>query len=227
MAKNWNVRGINDRKKRLALRIFFKESNCSVICLHETKRESFDLQHLRNFCPRRFNKFDFVPFVGASGGLIVIWSDVVFQGSIEFKNEFSISIQFSSVHNNDSWIITNIYEPCQSESRTLFLDWFQNIDMPDDVDWLVLGDFNYIRYPENRNREGGSIYDTNNFNLAISELDMVEISLKGRKFTWSNMQDAPLLEKLDWVFTSEAWALHYRIPWQFHLLSPSLTMSLL
>lgn len=67
-------------------------------------------------------------------GVMVIWSDVMFQGTTEFKNEFSISIQFISVHNSDSWIITNIYGPCRSESRTLFLDWFQNIEMHDDVD---------------------------------------------------------------------------------------------
>jgi hypothetical protein len=35
------------------------------------------------------------------------------------------------------------------------------------------------------------------FNRIISQLDLVEIPLKGRAFTWSNMQDNPLLEKLD------------------------------
>uniref|UniRef100_A0A453J5A8 Uncharacterized protein n=1 Tax=Aegilops tauschii subsp. strangulata TaxID=200361 RepID=A0A453J5A8_AEGTS len=41
-----------------------------------------------------------------------------------------------------------------------------------------------------------------NFNNIIINLDLVEIPLKGRSFTWSNKQDQPLLEKLDWVFTS-------------------------
>jgi hypothetical protein len=29
--------------------------------------------------------------------------------------------------------------------------------MPDEQDWLVLGDFNLIRSPNNRNRDGGDI----------------------------------------------------------------------
>jgi hypothetical protein len=47
------------------------------------------------------------------------------------------------------------------------------------------------------------------FNEAISELGLVEIPLQGRKFTWSNMQPSPLLEKLDWVFTSNNWTLTF------------------
>ena len=43
------------------------------------------------------------------------------------------------------------------------------------------------------------------FNNIIINLDLVEIPLKGRSFTWSNKQDNPLLEKLDWVFTSSHW----------------------
>src|SRR4051812_47188298 len=43
------------------------------------------------------------------------------------------------------------------------------------------------------------------FNETISNLALVEIPLKDRAFTWSNLRDSPLLEKLDWVFTSEHW----------------------
>jgi len=40
-------------------------------------------------------------------------------------------------------------------------------------------------------------------------LGLNEIVLQGRKFTWSNMQQPPLLEKLDWVFTSNSWGISY------------------
>lgn len=35
--------------------------------------------------------------------------------------------------------------------------------------------------------------------------DLEEIPLKGRAYTWSNMQLNPLLEKLDWIFTNAEW----------------------
>lgn len=99
--------------------------------------------------------------------------------------------------------------PCQQDRRLEFLNWFQNFHIEHDINWLVLGDFNYVTYPRNRSRDGGNINDMLLFDEAISRLALVEIPLKGRKFTWSNMQDAPLLEKLDWCFTSEAWTLSY------------------
>jgi hypothetical protein len=75
--------------------------------------------------------------------------------------------------------------------------------------WILMGDFNLIRSPENRNRGGG---DNNNmllFNSIIQHPDLEEIPLKGRAFSWSNMQLDPLLEKLNWIFTSSEWTSTY------------------
>jgi len=47
------------------------------------------------------------------------------------------------------------------------------------------------------------------FNEAISALGLVELPLKGRRFTWSNKQLSPLLERLDWFFTSAPWTITY------------------
>jgi hypothetical protein len=69
---NWNLRGINSEKKWLALASKISKSNCDIVCLQETKRELFDIQYLRNFCPKKFNKFEYLPSVGASGGLIIM-----------------------------------------------------------------------------------------------------------------------------------------------------------
>jgi hypothetical protein len=69
----------------------------------------------------------------------------------------------------------------------------------------VCRDFNFYRSLENRNRDGGNMLDIMVFNSIISNLGLQEIPLKGRKFTWSNMQQEPLLEQLDWCFTSTNW----------------------
>jgi hypothetical protein len=47
------------------------------------------------------------------------------------------------------------------------------------------------------------------FNAAISSLGLIELPLQGRKYTWSNKQVPPLLERLDWFFTSACWTLSY------------------
>jgi hypothetical protein len=40
-------------------------------------------------------------------------------------------------------------------------------------------------------------------------LGLIELPLKGRAYTWSNMQEDPLLEQLDWFFTSPNWTIDY------------------
>lgn len=72
-----------------------------------------------------------------------------------------------------------------------------------------MGDFNFIRSVENRNLPGGDVNDIMLFNEIISNVGLTEIPLKGMAYTWSNMQDQPLLQQLDWVFTSTAWNLAF------------------
>jgi endonuclease/exonuclease/phosphatase family metal-dependent hydrolase len=80
--------------------------------------------------------------------------------------------------------------------------------MPDEVKWLLVGDFNLYRSPIDRNKPGDhtKMYL---FNEAISALGLVELPLKGRRFTWSNKQLNPLLDRLDWFFTSVSWKVAY------------------
>ena len=64
----WNVRGINAMEKCDAVWDKIEESACSIVCLRETKREHFEMSFIRKFAPRRFDRFDYIPSVGASGG---------------------------------------------------------------------------------------------------------------------------------------------------------------
>jgi hypothetical protein len=116
---NWNLRGINSEKKWVALSNKIEESGCDIICLQETKRESFDLAYIKKNCPKKFTRFEFVPSVGASGGLIIILNGSLFKGEMAFHNEFSLSVKFQCNLSNDSWILTNIYGPCQSERKSI------------------------------------------------------------------------------------------------------------
>jgi hypothetical protein len=47
------------------------------------------------------------------------------------------------------------------------------------------------------------------FNAAISNLRLEELKLSGNRYTWSNMQDNPLLEHLDWFFAFVSWMTNY------------------
>lgn len=72
--------------------------------------------------------------------------------------------------------------------------------MPDYVDWLVVGDFNFYRNPEDVNKPGIFVTDMLLFNEAISFLGLIELPLKGKRFMWTNKQESLLGKRLDWFF---------------------------
>lgn len=94
-------------------------------------------------------------------------------------------------------------------AKEIFLAWFKNILMPNNIDWLVIGGFDLYRNPDDRNKPDADYAEMLLFNEAISQLGLVELPLKGRRFTWTNKQESPLLERLDWFLTSSSWTLSY------------------
>lgn len=201
----WNIRGLNSDKKRLALSNAITSSACSIICLQESKMSDFDLHTLKSLCPCRFDKYAYIPSVGALGGIITIWNSAIFNGTVLFSETFALGIKSTSSQSAQCWTLVNVYGPSQGEHRELFTEWLFNIDIPNNEEWLFLGDFNYFRSPDNRNKPGGSVQDMLTFNDFIREQHLVEIPIKGRMYTWSNMQVDPLLEQIDWFLTSTKW----------------------
>ena len=108
---NWNIRGLNSPDKWLAIRQKIEESVAGVVCIQETKRENFDLAYIHNFCPQRLNKFEFLPSIGASGGILTAWNGSMFTRELLFQNKFSLSIQFTYNISTNKWILSNIYGP--------------------------------------------------------------------------------------------------------------------
>lgn len=156
----WNIRGINAVEKCDAVRDKIEESSCAVICLQETKREHFDISFVRKFAPRRFDRFDYIPSIGASGGILVVWNSSIFSGIVLDKQRFGITLKFTAAHNNETWKLTTVYGPCDGPARSEFIGWFRDNDIGDTDNWIFLGDFNFYRSLSNRNRPGGNLNDT-------------------------------------------------------------------
>jgi exonuclease III len=87
---SWNIRGINDPVKWPFIRNKLEESNASIVCFQETKQESFDSSFIKNFAPKRFDKYAFVPSEGASGGLLTLWISSQFSGQLLLEESFGL-----------------------------------------------------------------------------------------------------------------------------------------
>jgi hypothetical protein len=81
-----------------------------------------------------------------------------------------------------SWELVVVYGRRQA-ARDQFVNWLYSLEIDDEELWLIVGDFNFYRNTENRNRSGGNFSDTLVFNNIINHLGLVELPLKGRRYT--------------------------------------------
>ncbi|KAJ1296036.1 hypothetical protein BS78_01G268200 [Paspalum vaginatum] len=206
---NWNIKVLNAKDKWDKIREKIDESNCSIICIQETKRPMIDSIFVTNFAPKRFDKFDYSPSDGALGGILLLWNSALFDGTIIQKGSYAIHATFTSVHNLTIWNLVNVYGPCREPGRSEFIYWLKALEINDDSLWLLLGDYDFYRLPDDRNKLGGSYNDMLIFNDAINSLGLIELPIQGRTYSWSNMQANPLLEQLDWFFSSVNWTVSF------------------
>jgi exonuclease III len=152
---DWNVRGINFQNRWDDIRQRISECNCNIICLQETKREYFDHTYLRNFCPKKFSHFNYTPSIGNSGGIITLWNGGLFNGKLISQDSHHVTTEFICKASGRKWYLTNIYGPAHNEDRQEFLSWLSDLDSSNMDLWMILGDFNLKRAPDDRNRPGG------------------------------------------------------------------------
>jgi hypothetical protein len=133
---------------------------------------------------------------GASGGLLIAWVGNLFDGVTIEMHRFATTVKLTSLHSGQEWFLSNIYGPCAETDKTNFINWLYNYDASGFDLWMMVGDFNLMRSVDNHNRPVDNLNDMMLFNDVIHHLDLVEIPLKGRAFTWSNMQQNCLLETI-------------------------------
>jgi exonuclease III len=154
---NWNIHGLNTTEKYNAVRSKVEESDCSIFCIQETKMQVIEHSYLRKLAPKRFNKFAFTPFDGASGEILMGWNTTTFEGEVLYTSKFAITVKFTARHNAKIWNLSIVYGPCQTNQRQYFVDWLNGLHIEDTENWMTIRDFNLYRSLENRNRQGDNM----------------------------------------------------------------------
>jgi exonuclease III len=150
---NWNIRELNNEDKQNTVRAKIQESSCSVLCIQETKKEIIDWSLMKKIAPKTFSNFAFVPSVRASEGILMSWNDSTLKGVL-WNQDFAITVAFTSRHTNQKWKLTTVYGPCHRETRDHFVQWLYDLQIDTEEDLMPIGDFNFYRSPEDKNRGG-------------------------------------------------------------------------
>ena len=102
-----------------------------------------------------------------------------------------------------------MYGAAKDEFNTNFLRELVNIAKDNPYPILIGGDFNILRYRQEKNNDHFDNYQPFLFNVVIDSLKLREISMSGRQFTWANNRPVPTYEKLDRVLMDTEWEAKY------------------
>ena len=93
---NWNVRGLGDPLKGGKVKEIILKLGPEIVMLQETKLESFEDMHLREVWDSRHKDYVFLPSSGASGGMVLIWTQELLRKWM-LKVALSLSLNSFSV----------------------------------------------------------------------------------------------------------------------------------
>jgi exonuclease III len=189
-----------------------RDTKCTIAALQETKLDSFSAATVRETLGEKFaTNFAFLPAQGTRGGvLIAVDEDYYTLQQAEFRDH-SITVLLKSVRTEEEWWFTAVYGPQGDQEKLLFLqelkDWADTVG----DNWLIMGDFNLILSAADKNNNHLNRRLMGEFRSVVNDLQLKEMNLRGRKFTWSNDTTQT---RIDRAFCTVTW----------DLMSPSSTL---
>jgi hypothetical protein len=170
-----------------------RAAKATVACLQETKLQVIDESMVSaTLGPELKNNFSFLPADGTRGGVLIAVSYDHFKLLSSSRSKYSISVRIQALQDASEWTLTSVYGPQQEADKIIFLEEIRAMRLAIHGDWLLCRDFNLIYKAEDKsnNRLNGRLMG--HFKAVLDELELKELPLHGRRFTWTNGHDEGL-----------------------------------
>lgn len=128
---------------------------------------------------------------GRSGGILLGINLLVFDiGAID-EGDFYVKFTLHTKNDGFKWALFAVYGPAQQHDKDKFLT-----EMAHSCS-IIGGYFNIMCRPEDKNKDNFDAKWPDLFNMVIQSLDLREIDMSGRHYTWASSGNDPTFEKLD------------------------------
>lgn len=177
--------------------------------MQETKLHELVASKTRSFLPSRLSTYAGKLALGASGGILTAWDASVCTLRCADERVFSLTTSFALNSDGSLFTITNVYAPADHAEKPAFLAELVEIGRSTNEPWVILGDFNLTRAPCDKSNGSFNFSEAHMFNSVINTMELVEIPLLDRAYTWSNKRDSPTLVRLDRCIINILWDEHF------------------
>ncbi|GKC13322.1 RNA-directed DNA polymerase, eukaryota [Tanacetum coccineum] len=197
-----NVQGLGHKTKKEWVKELNNKHGVNFLALQETKMDSISHMDVKFIWGNSNYQFVASDSVGNSGGILCVWEESIFK-----KDDVTVSDNFIALYG--TWLPTNskvlivvIYAPQSKVLKRTLWEYISGLINQWKGETIVLGDFNEVRFEEER---FDSIFNQScvrAFNHFISSSGLLEVKMKGYSFAWSH-PSATKMSKLDRFLVSE------------------------
>lgn len=146
----WNVRGLNRKARRDAVRDLVAATRPEIVCLQETKVQDMSTRVLLSTLGADLDGHVVLPAVGTRGGVLIAWKSMACTALTSRVDSYSASVLFQNV-DGLQWWFTGVYGPQHDDQKILFLDELRTVRQACPGPWVIGGDFNLIYRAEDKN----------------------------------------------------------------------------
>ena len=172
--------------------------------IQETKKEKIDNKMVGSIWGTRFKEWAFLPSIGRSGGILMIWDVRSVRGVEVLQGGYSLSVLLNSLDGGSSWWCTGVYGPCDYKERKYFWEELGVLSGFCGDKWLIGGDFNVVRYPSEKLNED-RFTSMRKFDAFVKDTELRDIPLLNADYTWSNLRARLACARLDRFLFTEGW----------------------
>ena len=204
-----NIRGLGDLAKHLHIAHCIRDHNLDFVAISETGRRDFTATVLNRISGGLDFQWYCRPPRGRSGGILLGVNSNSMEVLAVLDEDFHIKIHVRNKVDNFVWTLVAVYGAAQEEYKAAFLRELVNLAKDNPHPILIGGDFNLLRYRHEKSRGRFDNHWPFLFNAVIDSLDLREVHMTGRQFTWANSLPEPTYEKLDRVLMDTEWESKY------------------
>jgi hypothetical protein len=201
----WNVRGLNEGKKRLRVRRLLSQWKVDIVCLQETKLDLITLDLVQSIWRCPYVEWSYVASNGASGGILLMWDRRVVSKVEVCHGSYVVACSFRNVDDGMEWAFAGVYGPNRDAARRMMWEELAGLLCLWELPWCIGGDFNVTLFHNERSGGVRRRREVATFADFTAEMGLMDLPLAGGVATWANNLSWSRLDRFlvspDWEFS--------------------------
>lgn len=163
------------------------ETRATIVTLQETKLEVIDRQLVCETLGDRYaDNYVVLPAAGTRGGILLAVDRDHYSITLRELGIYTVTARIATCNGLVEWFLTAVYGPQDDQAKLQFLGELRWLKHSVSDKWLIIGDFNMILNATDKSNTNLNRRLMGAFRDAVRDLELKELNLRGRTFTWTN-----------------------------------------